>query len=71
MNPFIEQAEALRQQAIAILIEDQKAIEAKLAQLGYDGAIQTAPEKKSRACSKCGQRGHSARTCAVTEQSVT
>ena len=41
----IEQAHALQQQAIAILLEERGQIDAQLTQLGY-GQIKTAPSKK-------------------------
>ena len=71
MNQSIEQAESLRQQAIALLIADRSAIDDKLAQLGYDGMTPTiAREKKVRTCSKCGQPGHNAKACTANRLSV-
>jgi hypothetical protein len=60
MTQSIEQAEALRQQAIALLITDRTAIEEKLTQLGYDG---TTPTQKKKVCSLCQSADHNARTC--------
>ncbi len=60
MSPSIEQAEALRQQAITILVADKTAIEQKLSQLGYDG---TAGVPKKKVCSLCQSADHNARTC--------
>lgn len=65
MNTAVDQAEALRQQAIALLIADRTVIDAQLARLGFDGAAPE-PEKKARTCSKCGQSGHNAKSCAAT-----
>jgi len=60
MSTIIEQAEILRQQAIALLLQERETINRKLEQLGHDGA---APEKKSRTCSNCGAADHNARRC--------
>lgn len=60
MTQSIDQAEALRQQAIALLIADKTAIEEKLFQLGYDG---TTPRQKKRVCSLCQGADHTPRAC--------
>lgn len=60
MTQSIDQAEALRRQAIALLIADRTAIEEKLAQLGYDGQT---PTQKKKVCSLCQSADHNARTC--------
>jgi hypothetical protein len=60
MTQSIEQAEALRQQAIALLLADRNAIDSQLAKMGYDG---TTPTEKKKACSHCHESGHTARTC--------
>ena len=60
MNPSIQEAEALRQQAISLLVADRSAIEEKLTQLGYDG---TTPTQKKKVCSLCQSADHNARTC--------
>ena len=68
MSQIIDQAEELRAQAIALLLQERNAIEQKLGQLGYDGA-----ETKSRkqiTCGKCGAGGHTARTCPATPEEM-
>jgi hypothetical protein len=62
MSQIIDQAEELRTQAIALLLEERETINSKLAQLGWDGAAPV-ETRKSRACSKCGQAGHNAKSC--------
>ena len=57
---ILDQAEQLRQQAIALLLQEREMIDQKLNQLG--GAKST-EQKKARTCSKCGQNGHNAKTC--------
>ena len=61
----LTESEDLRQKAIALLVEERTAIEEQLARLGYDGAAPTSA--KPRACGKCGEIGHTARTCTKTE----
>lgn len=68
MSQIIEQAEELRARAVALLLQEQNAIEQKLDQLGYAGA-----ETKSRkqvTCGKCGGTGHTARTCPTTPEEM-
>ena len=60
MSQIIEQAEALRQQAIGLLVADRQDIDRKLAMLGYDGTAPTVPAK-SKSCSVCGSPEHNAR----------
>ena len=62
---ILDQAESLRQQAIALLIQERETIEQKLNQLGANGDHSPAV-KKVRACSKCGSADHNARTCTTT-----
>jgi hypothetical protein len=63
----LQQAEALRQQAIEILVSERNAIDQKLQQLGYNDTQETArtipngTHKKS--CTRCGEPGHNARRC--------
>jgi len=59
MSQIIQQAEELRQQAIALLVQERETLDEKLAQLGYDG---TSKEVK-RSCSICGGADHNARRC--------
>jgi hypothetical protein len=60
----IERAEEMRQNAIALLLEERSTINDKLAQLGFgtEEAKPTPPPKK-RACSVCGGESHNAKTC--------
>jgi hypothetical protein len=59
MSQIIQQAEELRQQAIALLIQERETLDQKLAQLGYDGT----PKQVQRSCSICGASNHNARRC--------
>jgi hypothetical protein len=61
MSQIIDQAESLRQQAIALLMAERQTIDQKLAMLGADGT--EVPAKKMKACSTCGADSHNARTC--------
>jgi ribosomal protein S27AE len=56
---ILDQAEELRQKAIALLVQERQAIDQKLSQLGYDGA----PRELKRSCSNCGAADHNARRC--------
>jgi len=58
MSQITDQVEALRQQAIAILIAERQEIDKKLSQMGYDG---NEPVKKIKTCSVCGEFSHTAR----------
>jgi hypothetical protein len=65
----IERAEELRQQAIAMLLQDRDAINFHLATLGYDGSNK--PEKQkgaTRKCGKCGSSDHNARRCKSVDE---
>lgn len=59
MSHIIEQAEELRQKAIAILLQERETIDAKLMQLGHAGP----PKQAKRSCSNCGGTDHNARRC--------
>jgi hypothetical protein len=59
MSQITDQAEELRQRAIALLMQEQEAIDEKLSQLGHDGHR---PASK-RSCSTCGAADHNARRC--------
>ena len=64
---ILEQAEELRQKAIALLVQERETINQKLNQLGYEGT-----EKGSRKkCGRCGQEGHSVRTCTASSPETT
>jgi hypothetical protein len=65
---ILEQAEQLRQQAIGLLLQERKSIEAKLGQLGYDGLSAEIKNRKPKTCGRCGQEGHTARTCTDTKE---
>jgi hypothetical protein len=61
MSQIIDQAEALRQQAISLLMAERQTIDQKLAMLGADGT--EAPAKKGKVCGVCSSPDHNARTC--------
>jgi len=60
MSQPIDQAEALRQQAVNLLLAERQDIDRKLAQMGADGS-ETPPPAKPRTCGVCGSSEHSAR----------
>jgi len=60
MSQTIDQAEALRQQAIGLLLAERQAIDRALALLGHDGVDPAAPAKP-RTCAVCGSPEHNAR----------
>jgi hypothetical protein len=60
MSHITEQAEELRQKAIALLLQEREAIDQKLAQFGFAGA---ASKEVRRSCSVCGAPDHNARRC--------
>ena len=60
---ILDQAEQLRQQAISLLLQEHGTIEQKLTQLGYDGAAGEIKTRKPKTCGRCGQEGHTTRTC--------
>jgi len=60
MSQILEQAEALRQQAICLLVAERQEIERKLVTLGYDGT-EPPTTRKSKNCSECGSADHNAR----------
>jgi hypothetical protein len=61
MSQIIDQAEALRQQAIGLLIAERQIIDQKLAMLGADGT--ESPVRKGKVCGLCSSPDHNARTC--------
>ena len=63
----IDQAEQLRQQAISLLLQERGTIEQKLKQLGYDGETGEIRNRKRTTCGRCGQEGHTLRTCPTTK----
>lgn len=65
MSQILDQVETLRQQALSLLLEERANIEAKLTQLGFDGAALAEQKKTGRTvkCSRCNQEGHTVRTC--------
>jgi len=63
MSQITDQAEALRQQAIGLLMAERQTIDQKLATLGADGTETPSINKKSKACSICFSESHNARTC--------
>ena len=65
---IIDQAEQLRQQAIALLLQERGTIEQKLSQLAYDGAASEIKIRKPKTCGRCGQEGHTMRTCPTTKE---
>jgi hypothetical protein len=64
---ILDQAEQLRQQAISLLLQERGTIEQKLNQMGYDGAPANPKSRKSKTCGRCGQEGHTTRTCPSAE----
>jgi hypothetical protein len=62
---ILDQAEQLRQQAISLLLKERGMIEEKLTQLGYDGEAEI-KTRKPKTCGRCGQEGHTMRTCSET-----
>jgi len=67
---ILDQAESLRQQAIALLLQERETIQQKLNQLGANSEPSPVV-KKVRACSKCGSADHNSRTCTVIPESTT
>jgi hypothetical protein len=67
---ILDQAEHLRQQAISLLLQERGSIDQKLTQLGYDGLHGETKTRKSKACGRCGQEGHTIRTCSTTEENA-
>jgi hypothetical protein len=61
MNTVLEEAECLRQQALALLIQEREAINLKIAQLGGESEVKK--DRKKSSCGKCGAEGHTSRTC--------
>jgi hypothetical protein len=65
---ILDQAEQLRQQAIALLLQERGTIEHKLNQLGHDGQPGELKPRKPKSCRRCGQEGHTTRTCAAPKE---
>jgi hypothetical protein len=63
MSQIIDQAEELRKQAVALLLHERQTINEKLQQLGHNGEPLQTKEPKLKACRRCGQAGHTVRTC--------
>jgi len=63
MSQIIDQAEDLRKQAIALLLHERQTIDEKLQQLGHNGEAVLNNGRKQNACRRCGQAGHTVRTC--------
>jgi len=59
----LEKAEQLRQEAISLLLHERQTIDEKLQQLGHDGESAGNTERRQKACGRCGQPGHTVRTC--------
>jgi len=64
---IIDQAEQLRQQAISLLLQERGIIGQKLHQLGYDGELGEMGTRNPKTCGRCGQQGHTRRTCPAPE----
>jgi len=60
MSQITDQAEALRQQAIGLLLAERQTIDQQLAVLGYDGLSPTATTKP-KTCAVCGSPEHNSR----------
>ncbi len=65
MSHVTEQAEELRQKAIALLLQEREAIDQKLTQLAYNSG----PRELKRSCSNCGATDHNARRCPKAQAS--
>ena len=65
---ILEQAEQLRQQAISLLLQERGTIDQKLHQLGYDGETGEIKNRKPTTCGRCGQEGHTMRTCPAPKE---
>jgi len=59
----LEKVEQLRQEAIALLLQERQTIDEKLKQLGHNGEPILNKGHKKKACRRCGQAGHTVRTC--------
>ena len=68
---IIDQAEQLRQQAISLLLQERGTIDQKLHQFGYDGEAGGTKNRKPTTCGRCGQEGHTVRTCPTNEPANT
>lgn len=70
MSQILQQAEDLRQQAIALLVAERETINQKLNQLGGEaGAVQIKNGRK-KSCSRCGVEGHTVRTCPTPSETL-
>ena len=59
----LAELEKLRKQGIRALLKEGRAIDRRLAKLGYTGATSTPRKSGRRKCRICGKTGHNARTC--------
>jgi hypothetical protein len=60
MSQITDEAEALRQQAISLLLAERQTIDQKLSLLGYDG-VSPAATTKPKTCAVCGSPEHNSR----------
>lgn len=67
---IVDQAEQLRQQAISLLLQERETIDQKLNQLGHNGAAGEIKNRKPNACGRCGQEGHTVRTCPTPKETI-
>jgi hypothetical protein len=65
---ILDQAEQLRQQAISLLLQERGTIDQKLNQLGHDGEMGGIKNRKPKTCRRCGQEGHTMRTCPTLKE---
>jgi hypothetical protein len=47
------------------LLHERQTIDEKLQQLGHNGEPVLNNARKQKVCSRCGQAGHTARTCPI------
>ncbi len=59
---LLGEAQAAREAAIAELLDERRAIDAKLTELGA-GAEKPKKKVTNRVCRGCGEPGHNARSC--------
>jgi hypothetical protein len=60
MSDVLVQVEELRLKAITLLLAERQAIDEKLATFGSEEGSQS---RKRTSCKRCGQEGHTVRTC--------
>jgi hypothetical protein len=63
MTEAIKRAEELRQNAIALLLEEKLAVEEKLAQFGWENGTPAPKKGRVKTCSLCSGENHTAPTC--------